>query len=77
MYELIVNLGRWQGGETSKVEDLSDETLREVAKAKIAEAGGADKAILMATQVVIWDNDRVQNLVAVYDIRSEKLQTLG
>ena len=70
MYEVYVTIGR-AGSATTKVEDLSDEALKKAIQDKLKEIIGPP--LDRATQVLVWcDHGSVHNLIAVYDIRSQR-----
>jgi hypothetical protein len=72
----MINLGRWQGGEVTKLPDLNDATLIAAAKAKVAELSAHDNPISRATQVLIWDDTQTHNLIAVVELTTWRLTVL-
>jgi len=74
MHQLTVQIGRSTGStDDVQVEDLDDDTLIRAARLRCEQVGGIGNALALATQVLIWDADRPDNLIAVYAIRENKL----
>lgn len=77
MFSVRIHIGRWMLAEpATRVDDLGEESIKKAVKAHVEKYGGVERCLMYATQALVWDDGAINNLVAVYDIRGDKLTML-